>query len=60
MYYPYDQTSIQNWASKNGLILRGSDFELSRKIHATELSLPCSPIHTDDEIGHVIELMNKF
>jgi dTDP-4-amino-4,6-dideoxygalactose transaminase len=57
---PIDQRSIQDWAAKNGVILRGVDFELSRIIHNQELSLPCSPIHSDAEIERVIEVLNKF
>jgi dTDP-4-amino-4,6-dideoxygalactose transaminase len=57
---PCDQTSIKDWADKNKVWLDPADFELSRRIHATELSLPCSPIHTDDEIAFVIEVLNRF
>lgn len=57
---PCDQRSIQNWATKNQLVLNPDDFILSRQIHQTELSLPCSTIHTDEEIFYVIEKMNAF
>jgi dTDP-4-amino-4,6-dideoxygalactose transaminase len=57
---PCDQRSIQNWAAKNDVVLNPDDFVLSRQIHATELSLPCSTIHSDEEIFYVIEKMNAF
>jgi dTDP-4-amino-4,6-dideoxygalactose transaminase len=57
---PCDQKSIKDWASKTGIKLNDADFKIARLIHATELSLPCSPIHTDDEIEYVIEVMNGF
>jgi dTDP-4-amino-4,6-dideoxygalactose transaminase len=57
---PCDQRSIQHWAAKNGVVLNPNDFVLSRQIHATELSLPCSTIHSDEEILYIIEKMNAF
>jgi dTDP-4-amino-4,6-dideoxygalactose transaminase len=57
---PCDQRSIQNWAAQNEVVLNPKDFVLSRAIHATELSLPCSTIHTDEEIFYIIEKMNAF
>jgi dTDP-4-amino-4,6-dideoxygalactose transaminase len=57
---PCDQRSIQNWAVKNNVVLNHLDFTVSRQIHATELSLPCSTIHSDEEINYVIEKMNAF
>jgi dTDP-4-amino-4,6-dideoxygalactose transaminase len=57
---PCDQRSIQNWTAKNGVVLNPNDFVLSRQIHATELSLPCSTIHSDADIYYVIEKMNAF
>ncbi len=57
---PCDQRSIQQWTAKNGVVLNPNDFALSRQIHATELSLPCSTIHSDEEIFYIIEKMNAF
>lgn len=36
------------------------DFPISELIHATTLSLPISAGHTEDEIYHVIDVMNRF
>ena len=57
---PCDQKSIVNYFSNKNLKLHSEDFKLSREIHATELSLPCSTIHNEDDISHVVEIMNKF
>lgn len=57
---PCDQKSIQNWATKNAISLNSNDFQLAKIIHATELSLPCSPIHADDDIEYIVKIMNRF
>ena len=36
------------------------DFPITEKIHATELSLPISPVMTDEEVTEVIDLLNKW
>lgn len=35
-------------------------FPVSEKIHREVLSLPISPVMTDEEVGYVIEIINKF
>ncbi len=35
-------------------------FPIAEQIHNTTLSLPISYCHTEDEINHVIETLNKF
>ena len=57
---PCDQVSIRDWANRTGVILHDSDFELARDIHATELSLPISTIHSDEDIAYIAAVMNKF
>lgn len=41
-------------------IFPAEGFPLSTEIHKTELSLPCSYFHTEDDIEYVIDIMNKF
>ncbi|PSL44176.1 dTDP-4-amino-4,6-dideoxygalactose transaminase [Chitinophaga niastensis] len=50
---PQDQPALKGY-------LTGYDYPISAKIHQRTLSLPCSFIHTEDEIFHVIEILNKF
>jgi dTDP-4-amino-4,6-dideoxygalactose transaminase len=57
---PCDQKAIQNYFEGKGLFLNENDFKLSREIHSTELSLPCSSIHTENDIHYVTEVLNKF
>lgn len=38
----------------------GRHYPLSEEIHATELSLPISLCHSEDEINQVIEALNSF
>ena len=40
--------------------LKDESFPITEKIHREVLSIPISPIHTDLEIGHVINILNKF
>lgn len=35
-------------------------FPITEKIHREVLSLPISPVMTNEEVGHVIEIINKF
>lgn len=49
---PHKQECYVNW---NSLSL-----PVTEKIHAQELSLPMSPVLTDDEQCYVIEMVNKF
>lgn len=57
---PCDQQSIREHYQAKGWEIPQEDFVLSRQIHQTELSLPISTIHSEDQILKVIEVMNKF
>ena len=50
---PQDQGALKDY-------LDNSDFPISSKIHLQTLSLPCSFAHTEDDILHVTEILNKF
>ncbi|WP_298302532.1 DegT/DnrJ/EryC1/StrS family aminotransferase [Flavobacterium sp.] len=49
---PHKQKAFPEW---NNL-----SFPITEKIHDEVLSLPISPIMTDDEVGFVIEILNKY
>jgi len=51
---PHHQKALQ------GILDPASRFPVSQEIHDTTLSIPCSFCHTEDEILHVIEVLNKF
>ena len=48
---PPHKQKAYNWSSK---------YPLSERLHEEVLSLPMSPVHTDDQIDQVIELCNSF
>jgi dTDP-4-amino-4,6-dideoxygalactose transaminase len=49
---PHKQKAMLN-LSKN-------EYPVSESIHRTTISLPISTIHSQDEVFHVIEILNKF
>ena len=49
---PYKQKCYAEWNKKS--------FPITENIHATELSLPISPVITDEEINKVIQEINRF
>jgi len=49
---PHKQKAFPEWNSLS--------FPITEKIHNEVLSLPISPIMTDDEVGFVIEILNKY
>lgn len=46
--------------NKQPVLDKGERFEIAEEISDTELSLPCSAAHTEEEIMKVIDLLNKF
>jgi dTDP-4-amino-4,6-dideoxygalactose transaminase len=57
---PCDQKSIKDAFVLRNWTLPMNDFTISKQIHQTELSLPVSTIHSQEDIFRVIEVMNKF
>jgi dTDP-4-amino-4,6-dideoxygalactose transaminase len=49
---PHKQKAFSDW---NNL-----SFPITEKIHDEVLSLPISPVLTDDEVGFVIEILNRY
>ncbi|WP_289739816.1 DegT/DnrJ/EryC1/StrS family aminotransferase [uncultured Duncaniella sp.] len=49
---PHKQECYKDWNSWS--------FPITEKIHAEELSLPVSPVITDEEVNEVIRLINKW
>lgn len=48
---PHKQGAYQEWSSRS--------YPLSEEIHRTELSLPISPVMTDEEVKRVEEIINE-
>lgn len=55
IHYPLPPHKQQAFAQWNHLT-----FPITESIHLQELSLPMSPVHTNEEINYVIEAINKF
>lgn len=49
---PHKQGAYKEWENQS--------FPISEEIHATELSLPISPVMTDEEVERVVEVVNAF
>lgn len=50
---PHKQNAMKGVLDKN-------DFPISSEVHSTTLSLPISFCHSESDVLHVIEVMNKF
>jgi len=49
---PHKQKAYEEW--------KNLSFPITEKIHEEVLSLPISPVMSDDEISKVIDVLNKF
>ncbi len=49
---PHKQEAFQEWNKRN--------FPITEKIHEEILSLPISPVMTNEEVNHVIQTINNF
>ena len=49
---PHKQGAYKEWENQS--------FPISEEIHRTELSLPISPVMTDEEVKRVVEVLNSY
>ena len=49
---PHKQGAYKEWANQS--------FPISEEIHRTILSLPVSPVMTDEEVQKIVEVVNEF
>ncbi len=49
---PHQQEAFRQWS--------GWSFPVTEKIHQQELSLPISPVHSNEEIAYVADVINQF
>lgn len=49
---PHKQGAYKEWESET--------YPISEEIHATELSLPISPVMTDEEVEKIVEVLNEW
>ena len=55
IHYPIPPHKQECYAQWNHL-----SFPITERIHAEELSLPMSPVMTEEEVRNVVEIVNKF
>lgn len=49
---PHQQPAYQEWNSKH--------YPISEEIHKTIISLPISPVMTDEEVQQIVETVNAY
>ena len=49
---PHKQGAYQEWKNES--------YPVSEEIHRTELSLPISPVMTDEDVKRVVEIINEW
>ncbi len=49
---PHKQHCYESWNQFS--------FPVTERIHAQELSLPCNPVMTDEEVNNIVNLLNSF
>ena len=49
---PHKQGAYNEWNNQS--------FPITEEIHHTIMSLPMSPVMTDDEVKQIVDLVNKF
>ena len=49
---PHKQGAYKEWENES--------YPISEEIHRTELSIPISPVLTDDEVKRVVEVINSY
>jgi dTDP-4-amino-4,6-dideoxygalactose transaminase len=57
---PLDQQALVELRKAGKFDQHAADFPLTHEIHRTILSLPISAIHSEADVMHTIELLNKF
>jgi dTDP-4-amino-4,6-dideoxygalactose transaminase len=57
---PLKQKAMQELVAAGKLRQSADDFPLTNQIHETILSLPISVIHSEAQISHVIDILNRF
>ena len=60
IHYPIPPHRQQCYANSPLLVIPPSGLPITDQIHREELSIPCHPALSDDEVTHVIEVLNTF
>ena len=60
IHYPIPPHRQQCYANSPLLVIPPSGLPITDQIHREELSIPCHPALSDDEVTHIIEVLNTF
>ena len=60
IHYPIPPHRQQCYANSPLLVIPPTGLPITDQIHREELSIPCHPALSDDEVTHVIEVLNTF
>ena len=60
IHYPIPPHMQKCYASSDALVITSAGLPITERIHREELSLPCNPALTDEEVDYIIEAINSF
>ena len=60
IHYPIPPHMQKCYASSDALVINSAGLPITERIHREELSLPCNPALTDEEVDYIIEAINSF
>ena len=60
IHYPIPPHKQRCYASSDALVIPAAGLPMTEQIHREELSLPCNPVLTDDEVDYIIYTLNDF
>ena len=60
IHYPIPPHKQQCYASLDALVIPAAGLPITEQIHREELSLPCNPVLTDNEVDYIIGALNDF
>ncbi|MGN0281425.1 MAG: DegT/DnrJ/EryC1/StrS family aminotransferase [Prevotella sp.] len=60
IHYPIPPHRQKCYADSPLLVLPDTGLPITELIHSEELSLPCNPTLTDNEVGYIVSVLNSF
>lgn len=60
IHYPIPPHMQKCYASSDALVINSAGLPITERIHREELSLPCNPALTDEEVDYIIKTIDDF
>ena len=60
IHYPIPPHMQKCYASSDALVITSAGLPITERIHREELSMPCNPALTDEEVDYIIGAINSF